>query len=180
MAELTGKQQAFLAAYLGPANFNATEAARQAGYADNEASLGVEGHRLLRNAKVAEALNRAWEARGLTPEEIIGRLSDIATGSLADFVDVDDQVFLLNLSKAKQAGKLHLLKKLKHSKFGVEIELHSPLEALDKLARVHQLFADQIVNIDVEFINIILAALPDEYRAGVRAALEGAGGSADR
>lgn len=177
---LTPKQQTFLKFYLGEANFNATEAARLAGYSGEDSVLRASASRLLHSPKVAAAFRAAWEERGMEPAEIIGRLADIARGSLAEFVDVEGYGFSLNMTKAQEAGKLHLLKKLKHGKFGVEIELHSPLEALDKLARVHKLFADQMINVDVEFIQIVLNSLPDEYREGVRAALEGAGGEADR
>lgn len=190
MSTLTPKQQKFLEAYLGEANFNATAAARIAGYK----SPHPEGSRLLRNATVAEAMNKAWEERGMQPAEIIGRLSDLARASLEDFLEIeqiepepefydDDEEdddpkprrryssWRIDLEKAKRSGKLHTLKSLKDTKFGVAIQLHSPLEALDKLARVHKLFADQNVTIDMEFVQIVLAALPDEYRDSVREAL---------
>lgn len=51
---LTPKRQAFVDAYTGPAQGNATEAARMAGYA----KPGQEGHRLLKNAEVAAAVQK--------------------------------------------------------------------------------------------------------------------------
>jgi phage terminase small subunit len=58
MGELTPKQQKFVEAYAG----NATEAARIAGYKSPE----VEGHRLLRNAKIDRAIkDREKEPRKL-------------------------------------------------------------------------------------------------------------------
>lgn len=53
---LTAKQLAFIDAYMGEANGNATEAARLAGYAGDDNALGVRGHLLLRNDKVFEEI----------------------------------------------------------------------------------------------------------------------------
>lgn len=52
---LTPKRQAFVEAYTGPAQGNATEAARLAGYAKPK----QEGHRLLTNADVQRAIEAA-------------------------------------------------------------------------------------------------------------------------
>jgi phage terminase small subunit len=52
MAKLTEKRQKFVAAYLGAARLNASEAARIAGYA----APGTEGHRLLQIAEIQEAI----------------------------------------------------------------------------------------------------------------------------
>ena len=52
---LTTKQEAFVAAYLGPCRFNATKAADSAGYAKPM----QEGYRLLRNAEIQKAVE-AW------------------------------------------------------------------------------------------------------------------------
>lgn len=43
--ELTPKQQRWIAAYIGPARWNATEAAHMAGYAGDRRTLAVTGHR---------------------------------------------------------------------------------------------------------------------------------------
>lgn len=49
---LNARQKAFVAAYAG----NATQAARDAGYTGSDATLGVTGHELLKNPKIAEAI----------------------------------------------------------------------------------------------------------------------------
>lgn len=49
---MNDKRRKFIAAFLGPARLNASEAARLAGYAHP----GAEGHRLLKNAEVQEAI----------------------------------------------------------------------------------------------------------------------------
>jgi len=60
--ELTPKQQRWLAAYLGAARFNATEAAHMAGYAGDRRTLAVSGYRAAHNPRLAAAI-KAEEAR---------------------------------------------------------------------------------------------------------------------
>lgn len=65
---LTEKQRKFVEAYMGPAKGNATEAARMAGYSGNENTLGVTGLRLLRNAKITEAVEERQKADPLVAD----------------------------------------------------------------------------------------------------------------
>lgn len=55
--QLTAKQEAFVAAYLGSARMNATKAAKEAGYSENTAN--EQGARLLANASV-QARIQEW------------------------------------------------------------------------------------------------------------------------
>lgn len=63
-SKLTARQAKFAAAYDG----NATEAARKAGYAGDDATLATQGYRLLRKAEVREAIGARTEGEleGLT------------------------------------------------------------------------------------------------------------------
>jgi hypothetical protein len=172
VAKLTPKQQLWLHYYLTEANLNATEAARLAGYSDEGNAARVQGSRMLAHPAVGEAVREAVEARAMPPEEIVARLSDMARGSLDDFVDITEcEGMVLNMAKAKRRGLLHTFETIKYNKFGVEIKRYSALDALDKLARVHKLFGDQATTIDVKVLTIVLDALPAEYREAVCAAL---------
>lgn len=135
---LTAKQQAFVDEYL--ACWNASEAARRAEYA----KPGQQGHRLLKNVEIAAEIARRVADRAMTADEVLIRLADQARGSLADFADVRDGVpngLFLNFEKAKAAGKLHLIKKLKYNPQGYpEIELYDSQAALVHIARVLGLF----------------------------------------
>jgi phage terminase small subunit len=168
---LTGRQQLFIAAYLGPANFNASEAARLAGY--KEAALA--GHRLLRNDKISALVREAIREKAMPPEEIIARLSDIGRGSLDDFVDIDDDTgnVSLNLSKAKRRGLMHTFETVEYSDKGrLKIKRYDALEALEKLARIHKMFSDGRATFDIRVLNLIIDALPEECRERVLRALE--------
>ena len=82
---LTGKQRAFIDAYLGEANYNGTQAARIAGYSDtSDHSLEVEASRTLRIAEVQREISMRMNAARLSPELVIDGLTRSAEGALAD------------------------------------------------------------------------------------------------
>ena len=140
MRELTWKQKLFVEAYLGKANGNATEAARVAGYRWPD----KQGAQLLAKPQVKAAVGARLDDAAMSTDEILGRLSDIARGSLEDFIKVDAQGnYRIDLAGARKGNKLHLLRKLKRGEHGVELELHDPLKALDKLARYRKLYSDE-------------------------------------
>lgn len=157
---LTGKQQAFINAYLGEAAFNATEAARIAGLAHPN----KQGPRLLVNVGVREALRERLDEHAMSANEVLKRLSDIASGKVADMVDENGK---FSLQVAKERGKDQLLKKLKIKSTSkkvdsftegedepetfetsliheeVEFEMYSAHEALRDLGKYHKLFTDK-------------------------------------
>jgi len=99
---LSDRQQAFVLAYVGPAKGVGVQAAKQAGYAGNEAVLDTQARRLLGNAriKLAIAEHRSQVVReGIaTSEEVAVRLTAIGMGVATerriiggkdDFVEAD-------------------------------------------------------------------------------------------
>lgn len=167
MAEgLTGKQRAFIDAYLGPAKFNATEAARLAGYKGDDASLAQIGYENLRKLEIAAEVKARFNEATMSANEVLARLTEIASGQITDFLD-EDGAFSLKITK--QRGKAHLLKKLKIKRSSkkvdsieaghederetletslvhedVELEMYSAHEALRDLGKFHKLFAERI------------------------------------
>lgn len=83
---LTLKQRKFVEAYVGAANGNATKAAKQAGY--SERSAHSVGHETLKKPEVREAIEARLAENTLGRNEVLSRLSDIARGSLDDFIGV--------------------------------------------------------------------------------------------
>jgi phage terminase small subunit len=51
---------------------------------------------------------------------------------------------VLNLQKAKDRGKLHLVRKISFNQFGPTLELYSSQSALELLGRHHKLFTDKV------------------------------------
>lgn len=167
---LTEKQMKWLTAYLGEANFNATEAARIAEYGEDEKDWASRGCENVRNRKIQEYVQLAYKERGMSPEEVIGRTSDIARASLDDVLRILDETgdAFLDLRKAKRRGKLHTIKGYKRTKYGPQVEMHSALDALEKLAKMHRLYGDNQTDIEVNQINVILGILPPELAEPIR------------
>jgi phage terminase small subunit len=164
--KLTTKQRLFIEAYLGEAQFNATQAARIAGYKGNDNVLGVTGHELLRNPKIAAVVSERINEAAMSANEVMARLSAIARGDLADVTDEDGR---FDFEKARRAKKTGLLKKLKRKTTAkkvdaftegeeeeketietsviheeVEFEMYSAHEALRDLGKFHKLFTDKV------------------------------------
>lgn len=151
---LTRKQRAFVEHYL--TGWNATQAARQAGYAHPN----VLGPRLLTQPNVAAEIEGRIAALAMTADEALALLASIARGSFEDFLEVGPgRAPALDLVKAQQRNQLHLIQKVRCRRMSktkapaageqeekgnkiieevIEIELYSAFEALSLLLRVLQ------------------------------------------
>ena len=136
---LTYKQRLFVEAYLGPSGGNATEAARVAGYRWPD----KVGHQLLAKTRIRAAIDARLTEASLSTSEILARLSEQATGSIEHFVSIDPlnpSTYKIDLAKAKRLRKLHLVKRLKPTEFGVAIELYDSHSALVQLGKYRGLW----------------------------------------
>jgi phage terminase small subunit len=79
----------FIAGYL--THFNATKAARDAGYSERTAY--AIGHQLLKDIDVS----RAVEARIMSADQAAAIITDIAAGNMADLMDISTSGFTLEL-----------------------------------------------------------------------------------
>jgi hypothetical protein len=138
---LTFRQRLFVAAYLGAAGGNGAEAARIAGFSHPN----VQAVRLLANVSIRAAIDARLASAAMSADEVLARLSDLAAGSLGDFLAIDARGnYRVDLAKARRNGKLHLLRELKPTQHGTAIKLHDPKGALELLAKYHGLL-DRIV-----------------------------------
>jgi len=155
MRTLNWQQRLFVINYLGKANGNATKAAELAGYRNPQAT----GSQLLQHPIVHAALQAKLEEAAMQADEVLARLSDIASGDHDDFLEeydhqtgVDengDPVYQkrlhFNYGRAKKRGKTHLISQIEIAPDGTtKVKLHSSADALDKLARVHGLYKERI------------------------------------
>lgn len=191
----TGKQRIFIDAYLSN-GFNATEAARTAGYkAKDDHSLASIGYENLRKPEISAAVAERLNEAAMSANEVLARLSKIARGEVNDFLDEDGK---FDLPKARRLNKTGLLKKLKSKRTSkrvdsltgedeesretletalvyeeVEFEMYSAHEALRDLGKYHKLFADRLEHTgkDGGPIETSDASLTDEQRAGRIAAI---------
>ncbi len=138
MQKLTNKQKAFVEYYLEC--WNATEAARKAGYSGGYDGLRVIGSRNLTKPHIKIHIDRRMKELTIPADEVIMRLGQHATASVSDFID---ETGVIDFRKVKEKG--YLIKKIVHRKGQqAQIELHDPQSALVHLGRHYQLFTDKI------------------------------------
>lgn len=158
---LTKRQQLFRDYYL--ASFNATDAARQAGYKHPN----QQGPELLKQPHIAAAIDARLGEVAMSANEVLARLTEQARSDIGEFLDFSGN---LDLKRMKDSGMTRLVKKLNTSKASgttpkggdweretVTLELHDAQAALTTLARYHGLLGakggeDDPVYIGVKYI----------------------------
>jgi len=150
---LTNKQRVFVEAYL--TTWNATEAARRAGYAGNDVTLGAIGYENLKKPQIEEFVEKRISEKAMSADEVLLRLGEIARGSLKPFTKTRDDDIWPDLTAEEAQANFHLLKKIKPKRrvggkpgdewveTEVEIEIHDPVRALELLGKHHKLFTDK-------------------------------------
>jgi len=140
---LTDRQRVFVSEYTRI--WNATEAARIAGYKDPVAS----GYENRLKPEVKAAIDARLKAHHLGADEVLARLADHAMGSMEDFISVrvnpetEQPEPVIDIEKARQAGKLHLIKKIRIDDKGTAIELYDADAALTLVGKHHELFTEK-------------------------------------
>lgn len=119
--KLSPKQEAFVQAYIGPARFNASAAARIAGYKDP----GQAGYILKKNEEVRARIDDVLNALSLNAAEVLSELTDVATAEWRDFVEV-------------------LLRDDDGNPIKTRMDLSAKIKSLELLGKHHQLFSDNL------------------------------------
>lgn len=134
---LTHRQRAFIAEYLKC--WNAAEAARRAGYSPKGAN--VTGAQNLAKPNIRAAIDERMRELMMEADEALYRLSEIARGTMADFVDPERAT--IDLDRAAAAGKLGLIKGFSRTTtlYGgtVRIELYDAQDALKHILNERRL-----------------------------------------
>jgi hypothetical protein len=154
---LTDKQRAWVASYLR--TWNATEAARQAGYSDPE----VSGWENKQKPAIQATIRTRLEELKMGADEVLLRVAEQARGSVAPFLrrGPDGDVVGFDLGEDKP---LHLLRKVtvterrirEMTERTVTVEAHDAQAALFKLGDHHKLWgkaADLMKLIDISKLN---------------------------
>ena len=128
---LTAKQQVFIAEYLKC--WNASEAARRAGYTGDANTVGP---RLLANVGVSEEVDRRKAEIIMSSDEVMARLTEQGRAAYSTYFTPDGSV---NLAQLVADGKGHLIKKIKPTREGLEVEFYDAQAALALLAKANGL-----------------------------------------
>lgn len=152
--KLTQKQESFCIAYIECGN--ASEAYRSAYNAENmkPETIHVKASELMANGKITERLkqlnSKAVTDAVMTRQEALERLSGIARTDLADLVefgayelgsDQDGNPIIQSAWKIKDSAlqdpeKMAAIAELTAGRDGVKIKTHSPLQAIQQLAKM--------------------------------------------
>lgn len=144
---MTKKEQIWLAEYLQC--WNETEAARRAGYKWPNKQGAVKAKKFA--PQIAEHIRQTQ----MSADEALLELGDIARLDMGDFLVFHEGVKepYLDLAKAKEAGLLKLVKKIKYNqKGGMEIELYDKQAALVQIGKWQGLTEKQQVEQEGEII----------------------------
>ncbi len=130
------KRQKWLAEYLRC--WNATEAARRAGY-----SYPDKAGPAVKKALAAE-IQAELEARLMSADEALDRLGEQARAEYAGYLSTgkDGQVYV-DMARLLADGKGHLVKGVKPTAHGQVIEFYDAQTALVHIGRHHGLFTDR-------------------------------------
>ncbi len=141
---LKAKQELFVSEYLKC--FNATKAAKVAGY--KETSARQQGSKLLTNPDIASRVQERLREAAMQADEVLYHLAEIARGDMNDLVDKSGKP---DINAARENGKTRLIKKIRtvdqksevSSYKETEIEGHDRLKALELLGKHHKLFTEK-------------------------------------
>lgn len=150
---LTQLQENFVNEYL--VDFNATRAAQRAGYKGTDASLATIGWENLRKLEIAEAVSQRLQEKAMGPDEVLMRLAEQARNEHGRYIDENGSV---NLPLLIADGKGHLIKGVKETQFGRNIEFYDAQSALGLLAKHHGLLNERTdhsgeVTVKVVYVN---------------------------
>lgn len=158
---LKNKQQAFIDAYLK--TFNATKAAKEAGYSEKTAySIGSE---LLKKPEIKEAIRTRMSENAMDANEVLYHLAEIARG---DVDDVVNEYGNLDMTLARENGKTRLLKTLRNraittenaTTYETEVGMYDRMRALELIGKHLAMFTDKVETVTWETRAV------DDIRAG--------------
>lgn len=130
---LSYKRRAFVEAYLQ--TWNATKAADQANYAHP----GRQGHRLLKNVEIQQAIQERIAEIAMSADEVLARLSQQASVDISDFLNEHGGI---NWQAVKEQG--YLIKSIIHEKGKQSrLVLHDSQRALELMGKHHRLFVEK-------------------------------------
>lgn len=162
MGKITDKRQVFIEQYI-ICGFNATEAARRAGYANPN----MEGTRLRQDPDVKELIDSRIKEMQITADEVVTLLSQQAKSEHSSYITEDGEV---DIKKMVQDGKAHLIKEVTEGKRGKTYKFADSQAALALLAKYFGLTQDKVehsgkVELDIN---------SESIRAEIEAKLSGA------
>ena len=173
--KLTNKQRVFIDQYTRC--FNASEAARRAGY--SEKTAGVIGYENLRKPEIQAEIRARLDEIHMGADEALKLLAEIARGDIAQLMDVSSMGFNLDMRRAQELGLTPLIKKVKQKTTTfiakkeseedreiteLEIELYDTQAAIRDVLKLHGKFTDLVdITTGGEKIKAYIGWTPEEW-----------------
>lgn len=172
--KVTTQQQVFINEYLKV--FNATEAAKRAGYSDKTAYSS--GQRLLKVVEIKSVIDARIAEIHMSADEALKLQADIGRGDIGDLIDNNG---LLDLRVAREKGMTKLLRKIKQKTIThigktdadgdteiteIEFEMYSAQEAQRDILKMHGKFIDHVdhTTLGKEIPATVMLYIPDNNR----------------
>lgn len=124
-------------------NLNGAQSARSAGF--TEGSARQQAHRLLTKDYIRAEIDRRLAARVMSATDVLARWSAVADTDISPYlkrVGRSSKV-AVDVEAMKRDGLGFLIKSVKNTKFGQNIEFRDVDAALEKMGKVHKLLIDR-------------------------------------
>lgn len=135
---------------------NATEAAKLAGYKGEYHTLGVVGHENLKKPKIIEEIENRLESETMTANEALWRLGQIGRMDISPYLEGYGRLTGVDLDRLIDDGHGHLIKGVKQTKEGTQIEFYDKQKALEQILKFYKIDSpDTVVNVDQRTITVV-------------------------
>lgn len=134
---LSAKHRVFVEEYLK--TWNATDAYCAAYPKSSRDAARTHGARLVANGNIADAIQERIAERTMGADEVLVRLSEQARAEYSQYFRPNGTV---DLEKLIADGKAHLIKKVKETRWGLQVEFYDAHAAKELIGKHHRLFTD--------------------------------------
>ena len=135
---LSAKHQEFVNWYLRL--WNQTEAYMRVYPNCSPSSARANATRLIANASISAEVERRKAELIMSADEVLTRLTEQARAAYSDYFTAEGTV---DLERLLADGKGHLIKKIKPTKDGLEVEFYDAQAALVQMAKKHALLTEK-------------------------------------
>lgn len=98
---------------------------------------------MLLDVGMQEEIENRIKEMSMSADQVLLALSEIAEGSIENYMDIDEDGKLsFNFKRAQAEGKMHLIKKVVPTQSGLRVELHDRMDALQLIGKHYGMFKD--------------------------------------
>jgi len=138
METITARHRRFVEAYTGPEMGNGAASARAAGYSETRARHTA--YELLQDDDIQAMITQRLDRLSMSAAEALKRMTDIARGSIADYMQVENGRLTVDVDAVAECGGLIKRMNVEDDGTVTSIELYSAQDALKTLMDAHGAF----------------------------------------